>query len=611
MNAMFSKTAAIRSVLTVFVIVFGASAAPAQQILIDQGARVEGLWCFPSAVNPDHFFYLPDEARFTTDERGRPELSYLRYVINEPSEAGKEQGFTQAEGGGILTFLMTYQTSGERVAAAQQALQARTGNKQAELRGPVIFKEGRYGLVSSIIRPDGETERNVLATGNAPVLEGSQLAFSFEVDAERSTLLLRSLEMQNPDVAIVFDMSFEGLTDAFDAKLRVNWDEVQKSNSLSAGADLLIPIPTSVPFLIAPSAKVETAMDELVQSNAVELITSGSDERMEQILDRVYAKLIDLMFEPIEPEQLGALPSRKDLGEVMGNIARTRDEQQKKKQAEPDKDPTSAIGVSVAYKMREIKRTGTTTLDLNHQATVDRHSSIVFGFGNVFKEHGDDTKMFRTVNLADPAFDQREVRVAIDGSILPEFEAYINNVTTTLRKIHGDGSHTLRELVIDRETVADPKKDLRLVYGWKGDANRSAWLDYEYRTRWSFSGGGVYETGWVRASRPMIDLYAPYRRKRIKLITEGAKLAERGFRRAIVQVEYPFFESTEREQAMIDTSSPEKTDAIEITLPLDAESWDYKITLVGPGRRHVSEGKGGPGILFIDAPEANAAGGAD
>ena len=50
-------------------------------------ARAEGLWVFPSAVNPLHYYYIPSTARLVLDGNGDPAFSFLRYVINRASQA--------------------------------------------------------------------------------------------------------------------------------------------------------------------------------------------------------------------------------------------------------------------------------------------------------------------------------------------------------------------------------------------------------------------------------------------------------------------------------------------------------------------------------------------
>src|SRR5687767_872160 len=86
----------------------GARPAAGQSILVDQGGRFEGLWCFPMSDNARHWVYIPDRARLSTDEAGKPQFSFVRYVVNTPvtTTAPSGQAITSAGGGGILHFLV-------------------------------------------------------------------------------------------------------------------------------------------------------------------------------------------------------------------------------------------------------------------------------------------------------------------------------------------------------------------------------------------------------------------------------------------------------------------------------------------------------------------------
>ena len=78
------------------------------------------------------------------------------------------------------------------------------------------------------------------------------------------------MQMRTPDISIVFDMTFTGLNEAYDADLTINWSEVRNSQSFGAGG--------SVYFV---GADVELAFDELRRNNAIKLRSSGSDAAME------------------------------------------------------------------------------------------------------------------------------------------------------------------------------------------------------------------------------------------------------------------------------------------------------------------------------------------
>ena len=93
--------------------------------------------------------------------------------------------------------------------------------------------------------------------------------------------------------------------------------------------------------------------------------------------------------------------------------------------------------------------------------------------------------------------------MGVDGALMPDFERYINSVTVTLRKQHENGEQTLREIVLDRRAVeADGgKTGLRCLRLERRSGPRRV-AGYEYRTRWSFKGGGsIRPIGRARTRR--------------------------------------------------------------------------------------------------------------
>jgi hypothetical protein len=580
--------------------------AHAQAVLLDRGARAEGLWVFPSATDPQSYYYVPASARLVADPDGKPRFSFLRYVINRPGEK-ESSGTSQAGGGGVLHFLVTYDTPAEEIRAAERALKRLPGNEEAVLRGPVIFKSGRYALISSIVNPAGQAEPQLLATGNAPVLEGSQLALAFELPPERATLLLASLESATPDVSLVFEMTLEGFADAYQADLVVHWDEVYKHEAWgiggeapSPGAPLAAVNAAFLPALLIPGVGGEAkgVFEELRQSKAIELRTRGESASMQPILDKAYAKLLDLLMEPVNE----APPEEQPAG-IAGMLAGAAKE-------DPSGRRPMPIGVSAGYKLREERRSGTTVLSMSQQESAERTTTIAFNVGDLWQRVGDDPAHFKTVNLADAAFSQREIRVGIDGALVPEFDKFVNSVTATLRKRHANGETTVQEIVIDRQTFPRASNDFRMLYGWKGDDDREAWARYEYRTRWSFKSGGAFETDWAATDANLINLYAPYRRKLVRVIADRALFAEENIRALVVQVDYPFFGDRKRETFRLRTdTAPAPGEAIELTIPRDAGEYHWTMTWYRQdGTRLSAEGTGDDAILLADPPERAAEG---
>jgi len=558
-------------------------AAPGQQILMDQGVRVAGLWCFPLATDKRQYVYIPAGARLAEDERGKPQFSFVRYVVNAPGKAEGNATITEAGGGGVLHFLVHLETPQGMIDSAQQTLRRNLKEDQIVVRGPIVFQDGRYALVSSILNPSGGApERKLLATGRAPVLEGNRLALSFDLEPTQSSLLMQSFAMNTPDVSLLFDMTFLGLSEAYDAELFIDWSEVRKSEGFGAGG--------SIYFI---SADVEAMFDDLRRKNAIRLRSSGSDSAMEALLTTVYTKLLELMFRSVEPERI----PRDKRGGLMDALSALTDP----KTGPLSSRKTTGFGAYVGYQLKDIRSQGSSTLNFNHRSSVERHSFIAFNIGDFHRRFGNDTNYFRAINLADPTFRQREVHVGIDGALLPDFQRYINAVTVTLRKDHQNGQKTVQEVVLDRESFNKAPGALRLIYGWNGDDDRVAWLQYDYRTRWSFKGGGAHQTEWTRADAPMIDLFAPYVRRTVQVVGNTQALQSKGVRAVVVQVEYSFFGERRRHQVVVRPDKPAEEPQLEITLPLNQFDYDYTITWQLEGnRRLTSRGRESSGVVFID-----------
>jgi hypothetical protein len=474
---------------------------------------------------------------------------------------------------------------------AQKGLRRNLKDDTAVIRGPIVFQDGRYALVSSILNPPSATqERKLLATGRAPVLEGNRLALSFDLKPQEAMLLMQSFQMNTPDVSLVFDMTFVGLSEAYDADLYIDWSEVKNSKALGAGG--------SIYFV---KADVDLAFDELRRTNAIKLRSSGENSAMEGLLNTVYSKLLELLFRPVEPERIpqdqrgGIMQALNALISPQGGAASSGN--------------TTGFGAYVGFQLKEMKSSGTSTLNFNHRSSVERHSYVTFNVGNFYQLFGKDENYFKAVNLSDPMFQQREVHVGIDGALFPDFDRYINTVTVTLRKDHQNGQQTLREVVLDRQSVTQRPGGFRMIYGWNGDQDRQAWLQYDYRTRWSFKGGGTFQTDWAQTDAPMVEVFAPYERRTVQVVGSNAELQKKGVRAVIVQVEYSFFGEKRRHQVVVRPEKAAEEPQVQITLPLGQFDYEYTITWqMDKGRSLKVKRRESSGVVFIDEfPEGQVA----
>ena len=552
----------------------------AQQILVDRGVRVGGLWCFPLISDSLSYLYLPTNAHLSLDESKNPQFSFLRYVINKPKSGNN--AVSDADGGGIVNFLVQYDTPENLVKTAQGILRERLKSEDITIKGPLVFDKGRYTLISSIIKSDtSKPTRKVLTTGEAPVLEGSRIALTFELKPEASKLLLESFKMATPDVSLVFELGFSGLTDSYDAEMTVDWSEVKKSEAFKASGSVYI-----------VSADVELGFDKLKRDGAIKLKSNGSDQQMEALVQTVYDKLLALMFKPVKPEtvppdqQGGLMDALLGPNGVLGS------------------KNTLGFGLNVGFQMKDLQSEGKTNLYFKGRSTVNRTHFVTFNIGNLYNEYGKDEKYFKDIPMYDPTFQQREVLVGVDGDLEKEFTKMVNSVTVILDKKHQNGRETLHSVIITKksqDSLKVSKKPLAMVYGFQKDTNRVEWLKYKYKTIWQFQGGGNLEMDWKTESSAMINLYTPFIRKTIMLEGDAKAINAKNIRAISIQIEYPFFGQKKQQRVTLKTSESLTYKKFEITLPNNVEEVDYSITWFGnDGSQKNLKGKDKYGLIFLD-----------
>ncbi|TAE60130.1 MAG: hypothetical protein EAZ89_01810, partial [Bacteroidetes bacterium] len=262
---------------------------------------------------------------------------------------------------------------------------------------------------------------------------------------------------------------------------------------------------------------------------------------------------------------------------------------------------TTGFGLNVAYRMKELNATGKGKLSFNGRATIERHHYVTFNIGNLYQRFGTNPAFFRDVALYDPSFQQREVFVGIDGSLEKEFDKMINSVTLTIRKQHENGQETLKEILINREGMQKFEKPVSVAYLNQGDENRLNWLEYEYRQTWNFVGEGAYTTPWQRENGSMVNVFTPYRRRRIDLEGDIQSLAAKGVRAVTIQISYNFFGRPRQERLTFRPSDDLSGKGFEVTLPLDQDAVSYTITWIkADGSKVSQEGSDNLGLIFLD-----------
>jgi hypothetical protein len=259
------------------------------------------------------------------------------------------------------------------------------------------------------------------------------------------------------------------------------------------------------------------------------------------------------------------------------------------------------VGASRSYKLRVLKTEGKASLSLNSRSQAERRHIVTFNIGDLYQNYGQDKRLFKDVVLDDPAFQQREVLISIDGTLQAAFENVVKNASVTLRKRHQNGQETLREIVLTKQALQDNQGRLSMAYLNQEDYDRMKWLEYEYQVLWNFGAEGNYHTGWIPESTPIINLYAPYKRHLIVLDGDSDLLNTENVRAVSVRVSYPFFGKEQRKQITIRPGDNLADKYFDVILPVDQQFVDYNITWIRKdGSTLTRSGKDEFGIIFID-----------
>jgi len=557
--------------------------APAQEVILDGYRRVNDLVLFPSLKDPTVFYYLPNRPAVATGKNGKPEFSFLRYAYTTDEErASSAGGIQEAGGGGILHFLVTYEVPSEAIADAQTELQRDI--EKAKIAGPIIFKAGTFALVTSFTDEEGRFSRQVCGLGKAPLIEGNRAAVSIELTKRGASLLWESFKMDTPDISIVFTMEVYAYRQPYEAEMRVDWSKVHEEKAFGVDAKVLW-------F----GADVEMGYDKLHESGAIQITTRGENPNMDDILNKANAKLLDVMFEKVEPEEARRTSEPNFLSALTGAITG-------RGSASGVLKSLKYVSLEASYKLQKLERSGHLVMNLNHYSSEEMTTVMAANIGDLYRRYGDDPALFRAVSLDDPLYKQREIYVTIDGATAADFKDYINYVSVTLRKQHAGGAVSVDEIVLDRVKFNENKNSYRSVYAWKDDRSMEDWLSYQYKTVWNYRGNLRSESGWIDESTSVLAVAPTAVNRRISIEGDPELLADADVRYAKLNFRYTIFGEPKSKQLTIRTRTGSFPQTFDYIAEVGNFDYTYDLTWVLRGNKklEVKDVTDNAEVLYVD-----------
>lgn len=620
----------------------GHSYLAAQQILLDKPVRAGELILFPEVSNENVYYYLPDKPRMALHPDGTPQFSFIRYVKNELTDESSNTAISESNtGGGIIHALVELSVSDEQVREAERALRRIDGD--GVIRGPVIFKSGSVALISAVAKPDGGMAQQVVGLGSAPILENQRSAVAVQLNKIGSKILWESFNTSTPDFTFNFEMEVEGYLSPKRVLIEADFDRIYKHRSFEAGAAAQMG-----PALLAAEIKsafdelsdqgaikvtqigTDEQLDKLKETAYNQLINLMFDKiggtgvpQLSELTGRNQKSMLDRATENLQKareetrrentriDNLRAQYARQEANVRQGAQQRadarfaSQGRQRPNVPAEqrraapgeqagnnnnsgsninpadiPQRQPMPNLSVAVSYQMKEIRRSGSFTIDLNKYTETTRSMPFAYNPGNV--KAGCES-CFLEVNLDDPLMRQREINATLGGINAEDFE-YINFVNVIIQKEHQNGQESIDEVKIDRSQFNQTGNFFKMLYGWKGDDDRTKWLNYNYRTFWSFKGGHSLQTDWTGTDFGSIALTPPVVKKPIYIEVDEDFVYDEEVR----GVELKFYSEIEGKTTLqtvnLKTQKNELSKTVEILLPRNVEDYEYELTYFIKGK---------------------------
>jgi hypothetical protein len=475
-------------------------------------------------------------------------------------------------------------------------------------------------LITSFTKENGDLAKTLVGTGKAPILEGEKAAVSIRLTKLGAQLLWESFKMKTPDISFTFEMEMEGYRSPYDATLKADFDQIYSYKGFE--------LATKARYAYFEAGfGLKLSFDDLRRQGAIQLEVKGDDKAMDSLVNAAYNQILNMMFEKVDnkPDDFKLMKQNEDSFKQLNDDARKAQSGSGGK----DKPKTggggpaaggggggTAQGIGAAmssltqppfslmatYQFKESKRSGKYEMSFKKYTASKLCLRFDENIGDL-TSYMDDPEIFRTVNLDDPLYKQREIAVYLDGSNASDFKDYINFVTVRLRKKHQGGEQTDDAIRIDRDNFNKSANNFKLMYGFKGDTNRERWLDYEYDVVWSFFGGKEIDTGWKVANAAGIPVFAPYMRRSIQVDGDLDALKAKGIRLVTLQITFddPAGSPITR-QVTIDTTKGPVSRVVPGISKEGKFAYSYLVTWRKTDGTTISSGprKGGDDILFCD-----------
>jgi hypothetical protein len=507
---------------------FALSAGSVWALVNYEAGRMEinGVLLLQDAGDPDVYYYLPTVPRVSEKNNGALEISLVKFV-----DPGGETS------GGLLHMLMTFSLPADERAALENALKQK--KSEARLAGPVPLnqqEEGSFSIISGTLS-DEEFTRSLISSGRAPVTPGSRAAVAATLSPHGATLLWESLNKPTSDVSVALRTYYEASLPSFEARISADVSTVYEHFSKVFNRQDNY-----------ARRQIRDIMDELVRTGTINveifdrLPENTANKAMQSLVDLATTKLTEIIFD--QETGFTAIPEKEEAVESGQIKGRQKKGWLAKVFTGTGNQKYYTDNQYVLKKRTDINR-ASFNINLNRRSVIRVPVDTAGNISGLYREFGENPEMFRVVNLADPAFEKREVFFRIDGNFSGVFEDIMNFAGVSVIKQYPDHAAAAGELIFTREDIRQGVLSKSWRYARLGQ-KEEVWLDYGYRTTWSIRGQHQIKNPenpdeWHKSSDPIITIAPPLDRMDLEVDADRFLFEDAGIRSATLEVRYPVF----------------------------------------------------------------------
>lgn len=504
-------------------------------VAYDEGQRqIKGVQLLQDFNDPTAYFYVPQFARLATKQDGTFELLCLKFVDSK-------EGSTS---GGLFHALVEFTLPAELLEEVEKELKKQVPN--ARIAGAVPLMQsadkgekgedntGSFQIVSSVLQDKGEKgfTRSLVTSGRAPLTPGSKAVVAAVLNQQGATLLWDSLTGPTSDVSVALQAYYEAGVKAYNAKVTAEMSTVYEHFSRISNVQKDY-----------TKRQLRKVVDDLQRDGSLKVEvfdrskSLGIDSKsMDGILQTVTDKLTELMFDhtngwAADPPREAAVEANQILGrQERGWFSSVFGGAQDTKYFTDDQ---------YVLKNRKDVRHNKFSLILSQGTTIKVPVDTAGNLGGLHKALGQDGRYFRIVNLADPAFEFRNVHFQVDGSYIDSFQDAINFVSVNIRKLYKDQPAFTKSLLYNLSEIKAGKTTQSVAYPRLAVATDD-WQEYEYQIRWSLRNGATLsippdESKWIRTRDAAVSLVPPFEKRTVIVESDRQLFAERGIATAVVE----------------------------------------------------------------------------